>query len=89
VVQKIGTNIATHPLDHKYHSLKFSNRVVSEKINARVGGVDFMLASGFDVCEGVSEGASEGVSGGVSGGKVYVLRPEGVESIMDAVEWLR
>jgi hypothetical protein len=85
VVQKIGTNIATHPLDHKYHSLKFSNRVVSEKINARVGGVDFMLASGFDVCEGVNEGVSEGVSGG----KVYVLRPEGVESIMDAVEWLR
>ena len=81
MVQKIGTNIATHPLDHKYHSLKFSNRVVSEKINARVGGVDFMLASGFDVCEGVSEG--------VRGGKVYVLRPEGVESIMDAVEWLR
>ena len=85
MVQKIGTNIATHPLDHKYHSLKFSNRVVSEKINARVGGVDFMLASGFDVCEGVNEGVSEGVSGG----KVYVLRPEGVESIMDAVEWLR
>ena len=50
-----------------------------EKINSRTGGVDFMMAMGFDVQE-------EEVDGQVD--RVYILTHEEMEGVQSAVEWL-
>lgn len=89
---KISAAIFAHPEDLKYQRLKFSNRLVSEKINARTGGKEYMLAMGFNVeiDDGdKKEGDSGGVGGAVGGEKVYVLRPDGLDGLAASVDWLR
>ena len=76
IIQKISSNIISNPTETKYQKLKFSNRLVAEKINARSGGEDFMLTMGFDVIE-------------EDGEKAYMLRPDGLESMQSSVGWLR
>lgn len=85
IIQKVSDNITSHPEDTKYQKLKFNNRLVNEKINARTGGVDFMLAMGFDVIEEEVTGAARGTGSE----KMYVLRKDGLGSIAASVSWLR
>jgi len=80
IMLKISANITSNPAEAKFQKLKFGNKVVSEKINARSCGMDFMLAIGFDVIEDEGENGAE---------KVYVLRPDGFQSIESSMDWLR
>ena len=87
IIQKVSNNIVSHPEEAKYQKLKYSNRLVSEKINARVGGGDFMLAMGFDVLE--EEVASNSSSGTIAGGGwEKVLRADGLGGLAGSVQWL-
>lgn len=79
IILTLGGNIVSHPDEIKYHRLKFSNRNVREKINARTGGADFMQAMGFEVKDEDNNGNIE---------RMFVLRPEEVRNVPSGLDWL-
>ncbi len=95
IIEKITDNITSHPEEIKYQKLKFSNRIVTDKINNRPGGMDFMLAMGFDIeversnsdKAGTLDGRRTGEDGEL-GGKYYILQSNRIESINSSLIWL-
>ena len=81
VLHQVFTAIVENPQDNKYKILKFSNKHVQNKILSRRGGLEILIATGF---ENVSDSA---------GNRCFVLQgcdlDEMIATLIATREWLQ
>ena len=55
-IRKLLSNVVSQPLESKFRKIKLGNKAVKEKILSVEGGVEVLVAAGFELCSDTEEG---------------------------------